>query len=70
MRQFSSKYNINQSNTKFLSMTSIASSEAQMVEAHRRINKLINDERMVKNRVNMLETEQKDILRKVDELRF
>ena len=51
-------------------MTSIASSEAQMVEAHRRINKLINDERMVKNRVNMLETEQKDILRKVDELRF
>ena len=51
-------------------MTSIASSEAQMIEANRRINKLINDERKVKNRVNMLETEQKDILRKVDELRF
>ena len=41
-----------------------------MAEAHKRINKLINDERAVKNRVNMLETEQKDILRKVDELRF
>ena len=41
-----------------------------MAEAHKRINKLINDERTVKNRVNMLETEQKDILRKVDELRF